>query len=59
MQPYRLTKISHVSLLLQKSTANANLAHNKIDRERNGMEEMARPITNWGAFGKKQVASLQ
>lgn len=52
-KPFLTAFLSHC---LQNSTANANLAHNKTVRERIGMEDRARPVTNWDAFGKKQVA---
>ena len=35
--------------------SNANLKHNKIARQKLGMEDRARPQTQWGPFGQMQV----
>jgi hypothetical protein len=37
------------------TSASKNVEHNKVARERSGIQDMARPITHWGPFGKKQV----
>jgi site-specific DNA-cytosine methylase len=36
-------------------STNANLPHNKIAREKLGLEDMARTLTEWGPHGKKQL----
>ena len=36
-------------------STNANLPHNKIAREKLGLEDMARTLTLWGPHGKKQL----
>jgi hypothetical protein len=37
------------------TSTSANLPHNKNSRAALGVEDMARPITDWGPFGKKQI----
>jgi len=36
------------------TSANANLRHNKVAREKLGLDDMARSLTKWGPFGQKQ-----
>jgi len=35
------------------TSASKNLGHNKVARERSQIDDTARPVTKWGAFGKK------
>ena len=37
------------------TSSSANLPHNKNSRAALGVEDRARPITNWGPFGKRQL----
>ena len=37
------------------TSANANLRHNKIAREKLGFDDMTRTLTKWDAFGAKQI----
>lgn len=37
------------------TSADANLRHNKIARERLGIDDMSRAQTQWGAYGAKQL----
>lgn len=37
------------------TSANANLRHNKIAREKLGFDDMSRSLTKWGPFGAKKV----
>jgi len=34
------------------TSASKNLGHNKVARERSQIDDTARPVTKWGAFGK-------